>query len=172
MLLLSVFVPIQFSDARFEDVKQGKIYLFNICDDCVNAQTVDIGAESQGPAASLQGLQGSAGPQGETGATGPAGPQGETGPAGPQGETGPSTIPQALGGSGGGGGFGAGGGGGGLGGGAVFNLQGAGLSPGQQQVSMTQLQNVIQQQEEAMQLQANSVSRQGQLQDAILSGIN
>jgi hypothetical protein len=165
MLLLSVFVPIQFSDARFEDVKQGKIYLFNICDDCVNAQTVDIGAESQGPAASLQGLQGSAGPQGETGATGPAGPQGETGPAGPQGETGPSTIPQALGGSGGGGGFGAGGG-------AVFNLQGAALSLDQQQVSMTQLQNVIQQQEEAMRLQANSVFRQGQLQDAILSGIN
>jgi hypothetical protein len=37
---------------------------------------------------------------------------------------------------------------------------------------MTQLQNVIQQQEEAMQLQANSVARQGQLQDALLAGIN
>lgn len=57
ILLLGVSVPIQFSDARFKDAKQGEIYLFNICDDCVNTQTVDLGAESQGPAVGLQGLQ-------------------------------------------------------------------------------------------------------------------
>ena len=79
MLLLSVSVPVQFSDARYKDAKHGDIViqdLFNDCDhetSCENigaigddgsaiAQTGGLGAGSEGP-------PGPQGPKGDTGAT-------------------------------------------------------------------------------------------------------
>jgi Collagen triple helix repeat (20 copies) len=125
MLIASVPIPIQFSDAR-----QKYAYPFesgssvNNCSGdsyhCVSTSVLNQGKDNvvitpitgppgpsgpQGPAGPLgpkgdtgdTGPQGPQGPQGLTGAQGPQGIQGLTGPVGPQGETGPAGPAGAMG---------------------------------------------------------------------------
>jgi hypothetical protein len=112
MLLSSVSVPTQFSEARYRDDKYGELRVQDLLNDCDHetscenmagmaddgsaiAQTGGQGGREgppgpQGPKGDTgaTGAQGPAGPTGSQGATGATGAQGATGPQGPAGPTG------------------------------------------------------------------------------------
>jgi Collagen triple helix repeat (20 copies) len=101
MLLTSVSVPVQYSEAR------PILQLINPCDDESNCAIAfpGVGEGRQGPAgppgpmgpAGPQGIQGLIGPQGPQGLTGPKGDTGAAGQQGPQGLTGATGAQGATG---------------------------------------------------------------------------
>jgi hypothetical protein len=107
MLIASVSVPIQFSDARlnYANPFEGATLQVNDCSGdnshCIafltEGKNNDPNIFVTGPPGpqGLTGPQGPAGPKGDTGDTGPQGPQGLTGPKGDTGGTGPQG-PQGL----------------------------------------------------------------------------
>jgi Collagen triple helix repeat (20 copies) len=117
MLLLSMSLPVQFSDARYKDDKYGKLIIQDLINDCdhetsceiinanigqdgvANAQIGGHGRGAEGPPGppGATGPQGPAGPTGPQGATGATGAQGATGPQGPAGPTGPQGATGATG---------------------------------------------------------------------------
>ncbi|MGH9975888.1 MAG: hypothetical protein ACRD8Z_08655, partial [Nitrososphaeraceae archaeon] len=97
MLLLSVSVPIQFSDARYKDERYGELVIQDLFNDCDHETSCEnIGAIGQDGSAIAQtggqggreGPTGPQGPKGDTGAQGPAGPTGSQGATGATGATG------------------------------------------------------------------------------------
>ena len=105
MLLTSVSVPTQFSEARYRDDKYGELRVQDLLNDCDHETSCEnmAGMADDGSAIAQTGGQGGRegppgpqGPKGDTGATGQQGPQGVQGPAGPigpQGLTGPQGNP-------------------------------------------------------------------------------
>jgi hypothetical protein len=93
MLITSVSIPIQFSDARQKYDNQFEAFFANNCsgdsNHCVtnNVQTHGKRNVVSTPISGPPGPPGPAGPKGDTGDIGPQGPQGLTGAQGPQGLT-------------------------------------------------------------------------------------
>ncbi len=101
MLLTSISVPTQFSEARYRDDKYGELRVQDLLNDCDHETSCEnmAGMADDGSAIAQTGGQGGRegppgpqGPKGDTGATGAQGPAGPTGSQGATGATGAQGI--------------------------------------------------------------------------------